>query len=134
MSTGLPHDVDSIMAPMTAWPLVVARSLSCPYWSCLLHNVIPAAPACAGLIAVPFATIVSRAWAAPSLRHVRGGLLVRDLPHPFRSTVCPLLSYSNPRRYFSFGDMAKVGWIPSLVMVLITVFITPVTAGLLGLG
>ena len=45
----------------------------------------------------------------------------------------PLLSYSSDRKYFSFGDMVKVGWAPSLVMVIITVTITPMTAGLLGL-
>ena len=45
-----------------------------------------------------------------------------------------MLSYSSNRKYFSFGDMAKVGWAPSLVMVVISVTITPLIAGVLGLA
>lgn len=124
--------VDSIMAPMTAWPLVVTLAVL-SVLACLLHNVIPAGPACAGLIAVPFATIVSSMGGSIAATCAMVGFWSAiSLILPLDGV--PLLSYSNPRRYFSFGDMAKVGWIPSLVMVLITVFITPVTAGLLGLG
>ena len=124
--------VDTLMAPMVHWPLVVTLLLL-SMLACILHNVIPAGPACAGLIAVPFATIVAAMggsiaatcamvgfWSAISLMLPLDGV--------------PLLSYSSNRHYFSFGDMLKTGWVPSLVIVLITVFLTPATAMLMGLS
>ncbi len=124
--------VDTIMAPMTAWPLVVTLAVL-SVLACLLHNVIPAGPACAGLIAVPFATIIaSMGGSIAATCAMVGFWSAISLILPLDGV--PLLSYSSPRKYFSFGDMAKVGWIPSLVMVLITVFITPAIAGLLGLA
>lgn len=123
--------VDVVMSPMTAWPLL-ATLTALSIIACLLHNVIPAGPACAGLIAVPFATIVDSMggsiaatcamvawWSAISLMLPLDGV--------------PLLSYSSSRKYFSFGDMMKVGWAPSLVIVAVTVLITPLIAGALGL-
>lgn len=123
--------VSVVMAPMTAWPLIVTL-VALSVLGCLLHNVIPAGPACAGLIAVPFATIVAS---------MGGSIAATCAMVGFWSAIAlmlpldgvPLLSYSSDRKYFSFGDMVKVGWAPSLVMVVITVTITPMTAGLLGL-
>ena len=123
--------VSVVMAPMTAWPLIVTL-IALSVLGCLLHNVIPAGPACAGLIAVPFATIVAS---------MGGSIAATCAMVGFWSAIAlmlpldgvPLLSYSSDRKYFSFGDMVKVGWAPSLVMVVITVTITPMTAGLLGL-
>lgn len=123
--------VSVVMAPMTAWPLIVTL-IALSVLGCLLHNVIPAGPACAGLIAVPFATIVAG---------MGGSIAATCAMVGFWSAIAlmlpldgvPLLSYSSDRKYFSFGDMAKVGWAPSLVMVVITVTLTPMTAGLLGL-
>ena len=121
-----------VMAPMTAWPLMVTM-VALSVIACLLHNVIPAGPACAGLIAVPFATIIVSMggnlaavcamvawWSAISLMLPLDGV--------------PLLSYANKRKYFSFGDMLKVGWAPSVVLVIITVTLTPATCTLLGLA
>ncbi len=124
--------VSVVMAPMTAWPLI-ATLVALSVLGCVLHNVIPAGPACAGLIAVPFATIVSS---------MGGSIAATCAMVGFWSAIAlmlpldgvPLLSYSSDRKYFSFGDMMKVGWAPSLVMVIITVTITPMTAGLLGLA
>lgn len=123
--------VSVVMAPMTAWPLIVTFT-ALSVLGCILHNVIPAGPACAGLIAVPFATIVAS---------MGGSIAATCAMVGFWSAIAlmlpldgvPLLSYSSDRKYFSFGDMVKVGWAPSLVMVIITVTITPMTAGLLGL-
>lgn len=123
--------VSVVMAPMTAWPPIVTL-IALSVLGCLLHNVIPAGPACAGLIAVPFATIVAS---------MGGSIAATCAMVGFWSAIAlmlpldgvPLLSYSSDRKYFSFGDMVKVGWAPSLVMVVITVTITPMTAGLLGL-
>ena len=120
------------MAPMAAWPLVVT-TVVLSVIGCILHNVIPAGPACAGLIAVPFATIISGmgcsiaatcamvAWrSAIALMLPLDGVL--------------LLSYSSNRKYFSFGDMVKVGWAPSLVMVITMVTLTPAAAALMGIA
>lgn len=123
--------VSTIMAPMTAWPLIVTMTVLSVI-GCVLHNVIPAGPACAGLIAVPFATVIST---------MGGSIAATCAMVAFWSAIAlmlpldgvPLLSYSSNRKYFGFTDMLKVGWVPSLVMVIITVTITPATAGILGL-
>ena len=121
-----------IMAPMTAWPLVVTM-VALSVIACLLHNVIPAGPACAGLIAVPFATIVVS---------MGGNLAAVCAMVAWWSAIAfmlpldgvPLLSYASSRKYFSFGDMLKVGWAPSAALVIITVTLTPATCALLGLA
>lgn len=121
-----------IMAPMTAWPLVVTM-VALSVIACLLHNVIPAGPACAGLIAVPFATIVVS---------MGGNLAAVCAMVAWWSAVAfmlpldgvPLLSYASSRKYFSFGDMLKVGWAPSVALVIVTVTLTPATCLLLGLA
>ena len=121
-----------IMAPMTAWPLVVTM-VALSVIACLLHNVIPAGPACAGLIAVPFATIVVS---------MGGNLAAVCAMVAWWSAIAfmlpldgvPLLSYASSRKYFSFGDMLKVGWAPSVALVIVTVTHTPATCLLLGLA
>ncbi len=121
-----------IMAPMTAWPLVVTM-VALSVIACLLHNVIPAGPACAGLIAVPFATIVVS---------MGGNLAAVCAMVAWWSAIAfmlpldgvPLLSYASSRKYFSFGDMLKVGWAPSVALVIVTVTLTPATCLLLGLA
>lgn len=124
--------VDTLMAPMTQWPLV-ATLLVLSILACILHNVIPAGPACAGLIAVPFASIVaSMGGSIAATCAMVGFWSAISLMLPLDGV--PLLSYSSNRHYFSFGDMLKTGWVPSLVIVLITVFLTPATAMLLGLA
>ena len=124
--------VDVVMSPMTAWPLI-ATMTALSVIACLLHNVIPAGPACAGLIAVPFATIIASmggSIAATCVMVAWWSAIALMLP----LDGVPLLSYSSNRKYFSFGDMTKVGWAPSLVMVVISVTITPLIAGVLGLA
>ncbi len=124
--------VGVVMSPMTAWPLL-ATIVALSVIACLLHNVIPAGPACAGLIAVPFATIVSS---------MGGNLAAVCVMVAWWSAIAfmlpldgvPLLSYANKRKYFSFGDMLKTGWAPSLALVVITVTLTPATCALLGLA
>lgn len=124
--------VDTIMAPMTAWPLIVTMIVLSTF-ACLIHNVIPAGPAVAGLIAVPFATIISSMGGSIAATCAMVGFWAAiALILPLDGV--PLLSYSSNRKYFTFGDMAKVGWVPSLVMIAITVTITPLTATLLGLA
>lgn len=124
--------VDTVMAPMTSWPLI-ATLAALSIIGCLLHNVIPAGPAVAGLIAVPFASIVASMGgniAATCAMVAWWSAIALILP----LDGVPLLSYSSNRKYFTFGDMAKVGWVPSLAMVAISVTITPAIAGLLGLA
>ena len=124
--------VSTVMAPMTAWPLVVTM-IVLSVIGCILHNVIPAGPACAGLIAVPFATIIGGmggSIAATCAMVAWWSAIALMLP----LDGVPLLSCSSNRKYFSFGDMVKVGWAPSLVMVIITVTLTPATAALMGLA
>lgn len=124
--------VETVMSPMTSWPLLVTM-IALSIIACLLHNVIPAGPAVCGLITVPFATIIAGmggSIAATCCMCAWWSAIALMLP----LDGVPLLSYTSPRNYFSFGDMVKVGWLPSLVMVIITVTITPATAMLLGLA
>lgn len=120
-----------VMQPLTALPLVVVLAVL-SIIGCLLHNVIPAGPACAGLIVVPFCSLVAGmggSIAATAAMAAWWSAIALMLP----LDGVPLLSYSSKRQYFTFGDMLKSGWAPSLVMVLITVFLTPAIAGLIGL-
>lgn len=124
--------VSVVMQPITGWPLIVTM-LFLSVLACLLHNVIPAGPACAGLIVVPFCTVIASmggSIVATAAMCAWWSAIVFILP----LDAVPLLSYTSKRKYFSFGDMARVGWVPSAVMVLVTVFIVPAIAGVLGLA
>lgn len=123
--------VDVALAPVAAISAFAAMVVL-TIIACVLHNFIPAGPACLGLIVVPFCGIIASVggnvaaccfmcavWSSISF------LLPLD--------AVPLLSYSDRRAYYSISDMAKVGWVPSVVMSLIMVTLTPVTANLLGL-
>lgn len=124
--------VGLIMVPLAGLPLVAVVAILATF-VCIIHNFIPSGPACAGLFCIPFTTIIAS---------MGGSITATCAMVAFFSAIVlmmpleavPLLSYSSPRKYYTIGDMVKAGAIPSIVMVVITVVITPATAMLLGLA
>ena len=95
----------------------------------IAHNVVPVGPAVAGVLAYPFGMIAGEfgismycvlmvvAWQA-SLSYI--------LP----LDCVPILTYSEG--YYTMADMAKVGWIPTIVIVVLTSTLLPLMCSLFG--
>lgn len=108
-------------------PLVVLAVLSVV--GALVHNVVPVGPAVASIIAYPFGVIAGDfgismycmlmvvAWQA-------------SLAYMLPLDCVPILTYS--QGYYRMVDMLKVGWIPTLVTVLLTVTLLPAMCALCG--
>lgn len=87
------------------------------------HNVIPVGPAVAGILAYPFGAIAGDfgismyamlmivAWQA-------------SLAYMLPLDCVPILTYSEG--YYRMSDMVKVGWIPTLVLIVLTATLLPV--------
>ena len=98
--------------PAEGAPVVVARQLSTI--GAIVHNIVPVGPAVASILAYPFGVIAGDfgigmycmlmvvAWQA-SLAYI--------LP----LDCVPILTYSTG--YYRFADMAKTGWIPTLLII-----------------
>ena len=123
--------VSAIMTVMPeGWktPFLVLLVLSAV--GAVVHNVVPVGPAVAGILAYPFGVLAGDfgismycmlmvvAWQA-SLAYV--------LP----LDCVPILTYSTG--YYRMGDMAKVGWIPTVVLVALTATLLPALCALFGL-
>lgn len=96
---------------------------------CILHNTIPVGPAVCGILVIPFAQMalasdVSLTALAVVLGWECGVTLIVPLD------CVPMVSYSYG--YYKFGDMIKLGWVPSLLMVVYAVTALPGICGLLG--
>ena len=115
--------VKAIMGALPAsWktPIVILLVLSAV--GAVVHNIVPVGPAVAGILAYPFGVIAGDfgismycmlmvvAWQA-SLAYI--------LP----LDCVPILTYSTG--YYSMADMAKVGWIPTVVLVVLTATLLP---------
>ena len=115
--------VSAIMAVMPdTWktPFLVLLVLSAV--GAVVHNVVPVGPAVAGILAYPFGVLAGDfgismycmlmvvAWQA-SLAYV--------LP----LDCVPILTYSTG--YYRMGDMARIGWVPTVVLVALTATLLP---------
>lgn len=122
--------VSAIMAVMPdTWktPFLVLLVLSAV--GAVVHNVVPVGPAVAGILAYPFGVLAGDfgismycmlmvvAWQA-SLAYV--------LP----LDCVPILTYSTG--YYRMGDMARIGWVPTVVLVALTATLLPALCALLG--
>lgn len=95
----------------------------------VVHNVVPVGPAVAGILAYPFGVLAGDfgismycmlmvvAWQA-SLAYV--------LP----LDCVPILTYSTG--YYRMGDMARIGWVPTVALVALTATLLPALCALLG--
>lgn len=122
--------VSAIMAVMPeGWktPFLVLLVLSAV--GAVVHNVVPVGPAVAGILAYPFGVLAGDfgismycmlmvvAWQA-SLAYV--------LP----LDCVPILTYSTG--YYRMGDMARIGWVPTVALVALTATLLPALCALLG--
>ena len=96
---------------------------------CVLHNIIPVGPAVCGILVIPFAqlaltTDVSMTAMAIMLGWQCGVAMIVPLD------CVPIVSYSYG--YYRFWDMIKVGWVPSLLMIIYSATALPAICGLIG--
>lgn len=108
-------------------PVVVLAVLSTI--GAIVHNIVPVGPAVASILAYPFGVIAGDfgigmycmlmvvAWQA-SLAYI--------LP----LDCVPILTYSTG--YYRFADMAKIGWIPTLLIIALTCTLLPALCSLWG--
>lgn len=108
-------------------PLVVLFVLSAV--GAAIHNVVPVGTAVAGIIAYPFGVLAGDfgismycilmvvAWQA-------------SLSYMLPLDCVPILTYSTG--YYKMSDMVKVGWIPTIVLVVLTSTLLPMMCALLG--
>lgn len=108
-------------------PLAVLAVLSTI--GAIVHNIVPVGPAVAGILAYPLGIIAGDfgismycmlmvvAWQA-SLAY----LLPLD--------CVPILTYSTG--YYRMSDMARIGWIPTILLIALTVTLLPALCALFG--
>lgn len=117
----------SVVPEAVRTPLVILFIVSTI--GAITHNVVPVGPAVAGVLAYPLGVIAGDfgismycmlmvvAWQA-SLAYI--------LP----LDCVPILTYSSG--YYTMMDMIKVGWIPTMVLIVLTCTLLPALCGLFG--
>lgn len=123
--------VETVFAPLFGLPVVVVMILIAIF-ACVIHNILPAGAAVAGLITVPVCGLVislgGNVTAAIFMCAVFSSaafLLPLDL--------CVYVAYASERKYFSPFDELKVGWAPSLAAVIMVAVVLPLICTGLGL-
>ncbi|NBI31488.1 SLC13 family permease [Enterorhabdus sp. P55] len=122
--------INVVFGDVAAMPWLLTL-LVCSIVTMAIHNVIPGGPAVAGLVTVPFVgfmvasggSVVSMAmtvawWSAIAY------LLPLDAVN--------LVSYQG-YKYLKFGDMAKCGWVPTVLQVALNCTVMPLMCSVLGL-
>lgn len=109
-------------------PLVVLAVASTI--GCLVHNVVPVGPAVAGILAFPFGVLAEQFGISVSAM-VMVVAWQASISYMLPLDCVPILTYSCG--YYKMGDMVRVGWIPSIVLVVLTVTVLPALCSLLGL-
>ena len=119
--------VNTLLSGAASWsPVVVYIVISAVI--CVLHILIPSGPAVAGLAVMPMILFAESAGvnpiAAAVLTAFWGGVTFM-LP----MDAVPMLTYGY--WYYKIPDMLKFGWLPSIVIIVIALFI-PFALGILG--
>lgn len=124
--------VNTAFAPLMGLPVIIVMILVAVF-ACVVHNILPAGAAVAGLITIPVCGLVislgGNVTAAIFMCAVFSSaafLLPLDL--------CVYVAYSNERKYFSPFDELKVGWIPSVAAVLMVSIVLPLVCTAMGLA
>lgn len=119
--------VMSVVPEAARTPIVILLIVSTI--GAITHNVVPVGPAVAGILAYPLGVIAGDfgismycmlmvvAWQA-SLAYI--------LP----LDCVPILTYSSG--YYTMLDMLKVGWIPTVVLIVLTSTLLPALCGVFG--
>ena len=112
-----------------SWKVPVVVLIVLSTIGAIVHNIVPVGPAVAGILAYPFGVIAGDfgismycmlmvvAWQA-SLAYI--------LP----LDCVPILTYSTG--YYKMSDMVKVGWIPTVLLVVLTSTLLPALCMLFG--
>lgn len=123
--------VSAIFGTLGGVPLIAVLILLAVF-SCILHNILPAGAAVAGLLTIPVVTLVAsmggNVTAATFMCAVfscAAFILPLDL--------CVYAAYSSERKYFKPIDEIKVGWAPSIAAILMTALVIPLVCNLIGL-
>ena len=124
--------VNTAFAPLLGLPVVVVMILVAAF-ACVIHNILPAGAAVAGLITIPVCGLVislgGNVTAAIFMCAVFSSaafLLPLDL--------CVYVAYASERKYFSPFDELKVGWIPSIAAILMVSIVLPLVCTAMGLA
>lgn len=124
--------VNTAFAPLMGLPVIIVMILVAVF-ACVVHNILPAGAAVAGLITIPVCGLVislgGNVTAAIFMCAVFSSaafLLPLDL--------CVYVAYSNERKCFSPFDELKVGWIPSVAAVLMVSIVLPLVCTAMGLA
>lgn len=124
--------VNTAFAPLMGLPVIIVMILVAVF-ACVVHNILPAGAAVAGLITIPVCGLVislgGNVTAAIFMCAVFSSaafLLPLDL--------CVYVAYSNERKHFSPFDELKVGWIPSVAAVLMVSIVLPLVCTAMGLA
>ena len=124
--------VNTAFAPLMGLPVIIVMILVAVF-ACVVHNILPAGAAVAGLITIPVCGLVislgGNVTAAIFMCAVFSSaafLLPLDL--------CVYVAYSTERKYFSPFDELKGGWIPSVAAVLMVSIVLPLVCTAMGLA
>ena len=123
--------VGSIFGSLSGLPLVAIMALLAIF-ACILHNILPSGAAVAGLITIPIVSLIASLGG-----NVSAGIFLASV-FSAAAFLLPLdaviyIPYMNERKYFLFGDVAKVGWAPSLALICLFAFVVPGVCSLMGL-
>lgn len=124
--------VNSIFGSMSAIPLVVILLLVAIF-ACVLHNILPAGAAVAGLITVPVTTLVMSLGGSVTAAIMLCAVF-STAAFMIPLDLCVYVAYSSERKYFTMLDQVKVGWVPSIVAIAMVVFVMPAVSGVMGLA
>ena len=122
--------IGAVFGNVAAMPWL-AVLLICSIVTMALHNVIPGGPAVAGLVTVPFVgfmVTMGGSVTAMAMTVAWWSAIAYLLP----LDAVNLVSYQG-YKYLKFGDMAKVGWAPTILQVVLNVSIMPLMCSVLGL-
>lgn len=124
--------VNAIFESMSAIPLV-AILLLVAIFACVLHNILPAGAAVAGLITVPVTTLVMSLGGSVTAAIMLCAVF-STAAFMIPLDLCVYVAYSSERKYFTMLDQIKVGWVPSIVAIAMVVFVMPAVSGVMGLA
>ena len=108
-------------------PVVVLVVLSAI--GAIVHNIVPVGPAVAGILAYPFGVIAGD-FGISMYCMLMVVALHASLAFVLPLDCVPILTYSTG--YYRMSDMARIGWIPTVLLVALTSTLLPALCMLFG--
>lgn len=129
LSTGAASWIISVVlggaSSWSPWAIYLAVSLLI----CCLHWLCPSGPAVAGLAVAPIVLLAQKTGASVTALAMITSFW-SGVTFLLPTDAVPMFTYQFG--YYSIGDMAKQGWVPSLVFAVIVAFAIPLLTGVLG--